>query len=95
MIRLTRLSGSQFVLNSDLIEKVDSTPDTLISLVDGKKYIVLESLEDIIDLVTTFRASVIALSGRLSDAEVAPQRTTHLTSVPPMSPLGTGNRGRA
>jgi flagellar protein FlbD len=91
MIRLTRLSGSQFVLNSDLIEKVDSTPDTLISLVDGKKYIVLESLEEIIELVMTFRAGVIALSGRLSE-EPGPPRNTRLTSVPPM---GTGNRGRA
>lgn len=91
MIRLTRLSGSQFVLNSDLIEKVDSTPDTLISLVDGKKYIVLESLEEIVELVMTFRAGVIALSSRLSDEPEAP-RTSRLTSVPPM---GSGNRGRA
>jgi len=92
MIRLTRLSGSEFVLNSDLIEKVDSTPDTLISLVDGKKYIVLESLEEIIDLVMTFRAGVIALSGRLSEGEPGPPRTTHLASVPP---TGAGNRWRA
>ena len=94
MIRLTRLSGSQFVLNSDLIEKVDSTPDTLISLVDGKKYIVLESLEEIVELVMTFRAGVIALSGRLSEGEPGPPRsTTHLTSVPP--PSGSSKAWRA
>ena len=44
MITLTRLSGSVFALNSDLIERVDSTPDTVITLVDGTKYVVLEDL---------------------------------------------------
>ncbi len=35
MILLTRLSGSPFVLNSDLIERIDSAPDTIVTLVDG------------------------------------------------------------
>ena len=43
MIMLTRLSGSAFVLNSDLIERLDSTPDTVVTLVDGKKYVVAEA----------------------------------------------------
>lgn len=37
LITLTRLSGSAFVLNSDLIERIDSTPDTVITLIDSKK----------------------------------------------------------
>ena len=45
MILLTRLSGSVFVLNADLIERLDSTPDTVVTLVDGKKYVVAESLD--------------------------------------------------
>ena len=49
MITLTRLSGTVFALNSDLIERVDSTPDTVITLVDGKKYVVAESLDDVVD----------------------------------------------
>ena len=44
VITLTRLSGSVFALNSDLIERVDSTPDTVITLVDGTKYVVREDL---------------------------------------------------
>ena len=43
MIALTRISGQPFVLNCDLIERIDVTPDTVVSLVDGKKYVVLES----------------------------------------------------
>ena len=47
MITLTRLSGSVFALNSDLIERVDATPDTVVTLVDGKKYVVTESLDEV------------------------------------------------
>ncbi len=43
MIMLTRLSGSAFVLNADLIERLDATPDTVVTLVDGKKYVVAEA----------------------------------------------------
>ena len=45
MITLTRLSGSVFALNADLIERIDATPDTVVTLVDGKKYVVTETLE--------------------------------------------------
>ena len=48
MITLTRLSGTEFVLNCDLIERVDATPDTVVTLVDGKKYVVAESLDDVL-----------------------------------------------
>ncbi|MGO4258042.1 flagellar FlbD family protein [Marmoricola sp. RAF53] len=67
MITLTRLSGSAFVLNSDLIERIDSTPDTVVTLVDGKKYVVTETLAEIIDAVRTYRAHVIAVSSLIAD----------------------------
>lgn len=70
MITLTRLSGSAFVLNSDLIERVDSTPDTVVTLVDGKKYVVTETLTEIIDAVRTYRSQVIAISAALTDDPV-------------------------
>ena len=46
MILLTRLGGPVFALNPDLVERADCTPDTVITLVDGKKYIVAESLPE-------------------------------------------------
>lgn len=67
MITLTRLSGSVFVLNADLIERIDATPDSVVTLVDGKKYVVAESLEQIIDEIRTYRAEVIAVSAQLAD----------------------------
>ena len=43
MIRLTRLSGSELYLNADLICSVEAHPDTVVTLVDGKHYVVVDS----------------------------------------------------
>lgn len=55
MIELTRLNGSVFVLNADLIETIEATPDTVISLVTGKKYVVREKVAEVIDRIVEFR----------------------------------------
>jgi flagellar protein FlbD len=60
VILLTRLGGPVFALNPDLIERADCTPDTVITMVDGKKHVVAESLPEVIALIRQFRASVIA-----------------------------------
>jgi len=62
MITLTRLSGTKFALNCDLIERIDATPDTVVTLVDGKKYVVLESLEEVLTSVRRHRGEVLAMS---------------------------------
>lgn len=72
MIVLTRLSGSEFALNSDLIERVESTPDTVVTLVDGTKYVVAESVSDVVRDVRLHRAEVAALSRYLRIEDVAP-----------------------
>lgn len=64
MIRLTRLDGRVIVINSDLIEFVEVTPDTLVSLTTGKKIIVRESEKHVIEKVAAFR--------RLCDAKAVP-----------------------
>ncbi|MEZ5245762.1 MAG: flagellar FlbD family protein [Acidimicrobiales bacterium] len=60
MIQLTRLNNDAFALNTDLIERVDATPDTVVTLIDGTKYIVAEPLDEVIDRVVAFRARVVA-----------------------------------
>ena len=60
MIVLTRLGGPSFALNPDLIERVDATPDTVITLVGGAKYVVGESLHELVELIYAFRGNVIA-----------------------------------
>ncbi len=72
MITLTRLSGSVFVLNSDLIERIDSTPDSVVTLIDGKKYVVSESLQEIVDAIRAYRGQVIAIGSHIADAPPAP-----------------------
>lgn len=64
MIVLTRLNGQEFALNPDLIERADCTPDTVITLVDGTKYLVSESLSDVARLIRGYRAAVIAEAQR-------------------------------
>jgi flagellar protein FlbD len=59
MIRITRLNHTPMILNSDLIEHIEMTPDTVIALTSGQKYIVLETTEEIIERVVTFRQSLI------------------------------------
>lgn len=88
MITLTRLSGSVFALNSDLIERVDSTPDTVITLVDGTKYVVCETLTAVVDSIREYRGAVIAESARLSpqfDTLSANPPARRLVAVPDTS----------
>ena len=60
MIRLTRINHSPLVLNSDLIEHIEITPDTVISLTGGQKFMVLESADEVISRVIDFRRSILS-----------------------------------
>ncbi|GAA2647793.1 flagellar FlbD family protein [Paractinoplanes durhamensis] len=74
MILVTRINGAVFALNPDLIERADCTPDTVVTLVDGTKYVIAESVPEFIDSVRHYRASLIAQASRLENepAPVAP-----------------------
>ena len=58
MIHLTRLNRTPIVLNADLIEHIELTPDTVISLTNGEKIRVLESADDVIKLVVDWRRKI-------------------------------------
>lgn len=55
MIKVSRFNGSSFVINCEWIETVESTPDTVITLVNGKKFVVKESVDDIIAEVVEYK----------------------------------------
>ena len=59
MIRLTRLSHEEFVLNSDLIETLDATPDTVITLTTGQRLRVQESTDQVVSRIVEFRRAII------------------------------------
>lgn len=63
MIRLTLYNDADIVVNSDLIESIERTPDTLISLTTGKKVMVKESVEDVISKVIVFRRQIASNRG--------------------------------
>lgn len=58
MIILTKLRGETFVLNSELIETITENPDTTILLTNGKRLLVKESKEEVVDKVVRFRRKV-------------------------------------
>jgi len=62
MIRVTRLNGTELHINSDLIEYIEATPDTTVSMTTGHKMIVRETVREVIDEVARHKRAI--LSGR-------------------------------
>ncbi|ABW19033.1 flagellar FlbD family protein [Alkaliphilus oremlandii] len=58
MIYLTRMNKTEFILNIDLIEIIEETPDTVITLTNGHKMIVIESADEIINRVIQYKRKV-------------------------------------
>lgn len=55
MIKLTQLSGKQFILNDDLIEIIENIPETKITLTTGKYYLVSEAQDDITKKIIDYK----------------------------------------
>ena len=88
MIRVTRLNGERFALNPDLIERVEGHPDTVAFLVDGTKYVVKESVDEVLQEIREYRAGILATSYEMDRGEyhgtpAAGADTTVVSSVVP------------
>jgi flagellar protein FlbD len=59
MIQLTRINHVPLVLNADLIEHIETTPDTVISLTNGQKFVVLETTDEVVRKVIDFRRTIL------------------------------------
>jgi flagellar protein FlbD len=78
MIQLTRLNKKPLVVNSDLIEFIENAPDTVITLVTGEKVVVLESVEEILDRITSFRRRLLPTSfAMLPSPAIVPLKQNH------------------
>jgi flagellar protein FlbD len=86
VILLHRLRGEPMYLNADLIEVVEATPDTVVTLADGRKIVVSETPAEVIDRARLFRASVLATSEEL--------RENRRSGAPVLSILPTDRGGR-
>jgi flagellar protein FlbD len=60
MIKLTRLNHIPLIVNSDLIDHIEMTPDTIVTLTSGQKFMVLESADEIVERVIVFRRSIFS-----------------------------------
>ncbi len=58
MIKVTRLNGKEFVVNAELIQFLEETPDTVITLMSQEKIVVKESVDDVIQRVVQYARSI-------------------------------------
>jgi flagellar protein FlbD len=65
MIELSRLNGKVFYLNHNLIEIFEATPDTVIKLTDGTKYVVRESTAEMLEKIIAFNRQIFAEKSRV------------------------------
>ncbi len=80
MISVTRFDGSEFVINSDLIETIEATPDTVITFAKDKKVVVRETPDEIVDKSVAFRHRVLVDPGALvstADRRPTPEQLSH------------------
>jgi flagellar protein FlbD len=89
VIRLTRLNGEHFVLNAEQIQRVEGHPDTVITLLDDTKYVVVESVDQVVREVRDYRAGIQAVAFQMDRGEYRPRSaptedaTTEDSSVVP------------
>jgi flagellar protein FlbD len=66
MVRLTRLNQKELVVNAELIQWVESSPDTVITLTTGEKVMVRETVDEVVEAVIRYRRRVHGLPDRLA-----------------------------
>lgn len=62
MIKLIGLNNKELILNDDLIEKIEAVPESLITLNNGKKYLVLDSVDDILKKIVEYKRKTSVLN---------------------------------
>ncbi|WP_102400923.1 flagellar FlbD family protein [Haloimpatiens massiliensis] len=60
MIQLTKMTHKKFILNAEHIQEIEEVPETLITLINGKKYIVLESVDSVVNEVIKYKRKIFS-----------------------------------
>jgi len=81
MVELTRLNGNRMLLNSDLIKTAEASPDTMLTLINGEKLIVRESLNEILERVLRYRARLLAMMAHRLSSDEESLRAASITSL--------------
>jgi flagellar protein FlbD len=101
MVKLTKLNGNPMFLNSDLIKTAETSPDTMLTLINGEKLIVREEIEEVLERVLIYRARLLATVARqvpdLGDlarvASLASLDVTNRADEPPKLPRKSPQNG--
>ena len=66
MIKLTRLNNKPFYINPDMIEMMESQPDTMVTLTNGNKVLVKENPDEVVNIIIEFQARILSQKERCS-----------------------------
>jgi flagellar protein FlbD len=97
VIILTKLSGERFALNPDLVQRVEASHDTVVTLVDGAKYLVAESLDVVAERMLAYRVAVVSGAQETTQLHLVADysgETDHESerpAAPPVVPLRRGS----
>ncbi len=58
MVKVTRMNGFDFVVNAELIEFIEATPDTVLTLTTGKKFVLKDTVEEVVNKVIEYRKTI-------------------------------------
>ncbi len=61
MIELTKLNGNEFIVNAELIETIEATPDTVITLINGRKMMVKENVDEVVTKAVNYKKQITCL----------------------------------
>lgn len=78
MIHLTRINHAELIINADLIEHVETTPDTVVSLTTGQKFVVIESAEEVVRRVVEYRKSIAQCRYPIPPGAYSPAKAANL-----------------
>jgi flagellar protein FlbD len=91
VIYVTRLDGSQLVVNADLIETVEHTADTVITLLDGKKLVVKTLVDDVVERVIGYRQMIARGQLRMVDTPPLAAAVAAVHAIGATSHHGSGH----
>ena len=61
MVEVTRLNKEQILINAELIEMIEETPNTVISMTTGRKLVVMETKEEMVDKIVKYKQRILSL----------------------------------
>ena len=69
MVKVSRLNGKEFYVNSEMVQFIEETPDTVLTFTDGKKLVISESATEFVELVVCYRKKIASALPKIVERE--------------------------